>query len=602
MKAVKTEKLNKCLFIMGFAAVFIMVIPYIILGQDSVVVYHDQLDGELIAYILQAKHLFDGKFLPEFMGGVYKTVLTPPAPAAVLLFRFLSAFSALVILQLFGSVIGYLGMYGLIKNVTGNSFIAMAVGVMYGYLPFLPVYGLSQYGIPMLIFLLLYAMEKKTGKAVFPAVFYGIFYALNSSLVLVGFGILGSIIVWMILLLIRREKKACGCMALVWSGILVTYVLENMTLILQTLGLSDTYVSHKTEYTLFPETYAGGFLGAFINGGQHSEDFHKYFLWLILLEAVCCLLPFVYKRIEPAKADMKNKYGKIYRIMCICILVNACYAFIAALWNGSIGVTLRVKFGALGAFQMDRLLWIAPCLWYLAFACGLALLAGIVIQRRSFNISVKSSAAFIVVRPLILPAAVLLAVCGGKILLESNLKPNLQKVINPEYGAISFNDYYAVGVMDEVEALIMELTGKTQDEYRVVSLGIDPAAALYHGFYCLDGYSNNYPLEYKHEFRSIIASELDKNGYLTEYFDGWGNRCYLFSAECPGYYTIEKGGFYFQNYSIDAEALKSMGGEYIISAAYIANSEECGLILLNEEPLETDDSYYRIYVYGLQEK
>lgn len=600
MKAAKTEKLNKCLFIMGFAAVLIMVIPYMILGQNSIVVYHDQLDGEVIAYMLQAKHLFEGKFLPEFMGGVYGTVLTPPAPAATLLFKFLSAFAALVTLQLLGSVIGYLGMYGLVKYVTGNSLIAMVVGIMYGYLPFLPVYGLSQYGIPMLIFLLLYAMEKKTGKAVFSSLLYGIFYSLNSSLVLVGFGILGSIIVWMILLLIRREKKACGCMALVWSGMLVTYVLENMTLILQTLGLSDTYVSHKTEYTLFPEAYAGGFLGAFINGGQHSEDFHKYFLWLILLEAVCCLLPFVYKRIEPAKADMKNKYRKIHRIMCICILVNACYAFIAALWNGSIGVTLRVKFGALGAFQMDRLLWIAPCLWYLAFACGLALLAGIIIQRRSINISGKSSAAFIVLRPLILPAAVLITVIGGKILLESNLKPNLQKVINPEYGAISFNDYYAVGVMDEVDALIMELTGKTQDEYRVVSLGIDPAAALYHGFYCLDGYSNNYPLEYKHEFRSIIASELDKNGYLTEYFDGWGNRCYLFSAECPGYYTIEKGGFYFQNYSIDIEALKSMGGEYIISAAYIANAEELGLVLLNEEPFETADSYYRIYVYGLQ--
>jgi hypothetical protein len=133
----------------------------------------------------------------------------------------------------------------------------------------------------------------------------------------------------------------------------------------------------------------------------------------------------------------------------------------------------------------------------------------------------------------------------------------------------------------------------------VACLGIDPAAALYHGFYCIDGYSNNYSLEYKHSFREIIATELDKSEYLSAYFDEWGNRCYLFSAECPGYYMIEKGSFYFQNWSMNTEAFRNMGGEYIISAAYIADADECGLTLLREEPFETGDSYYRLYLYGL---
>lgn len=587
-----SEKLNKCLFALGLFAVLIMAVPYIILGQDSVVAYHDQLDGELVAYILQAKHLFDGNILPEFMGGVYKTVLTPPAPAAVLLFRWMRPFAALVVLQLSGSMIGYLGMYALAKRVTGHSFLAAAVGVMYGYLPFLPVYGLSQYGIPMLIFLLLYAMEKRTKRAAVPAALYGVFYALNSSLVLVGFGILGSMAVWMLLLMIKKEKKACGYMFVVWSGMLVTYMLENLSLILQTLGLSDAYVSHKTEYVLSADSYVDGFLGALVNGGQHSGDFHKYFLWLVLLEAALCLVPAVRRRIRPQKG---------YPVMWVCIAVNMCYAFVTALWNGEAGVALRSRVGALGAFQMDRLLWIAPCLWYLAFTCGLALIAetGRRNEANGINEGKGDRKADIKNIVSITLTVIMLVVCGGKVLLESNLKPNLQKVVNPEYGAMSFNDYYAVGVMEQAKTLIEELAGSTQEEYRVVSLGIDPAAALYHGFYCLDGYSNNYPLEYKHAFREIIAPELDKSEYLTGYFDGWGNRCYLFSAECPGYYTVEKGGFYYQDYSIDIAALGSMGGDYIISAAYIADAEERGLTLLNEEPFETEDSYYRIYVYRL---
>ena len=96
----------------------------------------------------------------------------------------------------------------------------------------------------------------------------------------------------------------------------------------------------------------------------------------------------------------------------------------------------------------------------------------------------------------------------------------------------------------------------------------------------------------------MIAPELAKSEYLTGYFDDWGNRCYLFSAECPGYYTIEKGGFYFADYSLDVEALRQLGGNYLLSAAYIANAQNQGLMLLREEPFETKDSYYRIYIYG----
>lgn len=42
-----------------------------------------------------------------------------------------------------------------------------------------------------------------------------------------------------------------------------------------------------------------------------------------------------------------------------------------------------------------------------------------------------------------------------------------------------------------------------------------------HGFYTVDGYSNNYPLEYKHRFREVIAAELEKNEEVRVYFDLW---------------------------------------------------------------------------------
>lgn len=135
-------------FFLGILAVLIMGIPYIILGQDAIFVYHDQLDGEVIAYLLKARHLWDGSgILPEFMNGAAKTALTLPAPACVLLYRWLPAWAALACMQVIGSLTGYVGMFLLIRYVARSeerlshrqgmmAFVAMAVGCLYAYLPF----------------------------------------------------------------------------------------------------------------------------------------------------------------------------------------------------------------------------------------------------------------------------------------------------------------------------------------------------------------------------------------------------------------------------------------------------------------------------------
>ena len=52
--------------------------------------------------------------------------------------------------------------------------------------------------------------------------------------------------------------------------------------------------------------------------------------------------------------------------------------------------------------------------------------------------------------------------------------------------------------------------GRNMEEYRVAHLGVSPAPSLMHGFYTADGYSNNYPLEYKHRFGRLSLRSLEK--------------------------------------------------------------------------------------------
>lgn len=602
MKDLWKRKGNQLWFSAGLLAVLVMLIPYLLLGHDAIVTYHDQLDGEIIAYLLQAKHLFEGSVLPEFLNGAAKTALTPPAPACVLLFLGGNAFAAYVCMQLMGSLCGYVGMYLLIREAGKSaetrgpvrntvSFAAAAVGVLYAYLPFLPVYGLSQYGLPLLLW---YLQQLRHRKHTIGAFLYGAFYVLNSSLILIGFGVLGMSALWIGALALseyRRKKntppEALDSHGEGWEGVLklaglwgmmfLLYLAENISLLRQMLGGEGSTVSHKAEYVLAPVSFFTGFLQNLFQDGQHTRDFHSLFLGAALLTALVCLV----KKIGRRQLEL----------MGLCAGCNIFLALVSALWDAAPGIAVRERLGALGSFQLNRLLWISPCLWYLILGCTLILVLKLW-SARELVIPLSGILCWVV-------TGALLLITGAKVLLASNLKPNLQKLWNEEYAAMSFGDYYGEGVLDQVQDFIRETTGQAPEEYRVVSLGIDPAAALYHGFYCLDGYSNNYSLEYKHVFRQIIVSELEKSEYLRNYFDTWGNRCYLFSAETPAYYTIEKGGFYFQDYSLNAEKLKELGGRYLFSAAYIANAREQGLVLMREEAFETADSYYRIFLYEI---
>lgn len=564
-------------FWLGMAVMVLTVVPNLILGEQSIFTSHDQLDGEMIAYILQAKHLFSGGTLPEFMGGMPKTALTPPAPVCVLLFLRGDYFAALLTMQLAGRIVGFAGMYLLAREAGSAPWTAAAAGALYGLLPFLPVYGLSQYGIPMLFWCV---TRLRSGRRLVASYCYVAFYGLASSLVLVGFGLLGMGFVVLLGDFVR--KKAPWHFLAAWQLLLFTYIAENFRLLCDLAGPGGD--SHKAEYVLGEMPFWGTLLRNLSSGGQHSEGYQKLLVPVTLVLAVGMVF-----LAGAGRGNLPAGVKGPLKCMGICLGWNIFFASASALWVCTVGVAFRSRMDAMRAFQLDRLLWIAPCLWYLLAACGYTVLERLWKCRRGIG-RIAAGGCMAV-------TAAAAGITGIWILLSGDVKSNMGKLRDPEYSLLSFSDYYAVGVMEQVRDFLAEYGGAAQEDYRVVSLGIDPSAALYHGFYCLDGYSNNYSAAYKHEFRKVIAPELERSEYLRAYFDDWGNRCYMFSSECPGYYTIEKGRFFFRDYRLDAEALREMGCRYLLSAAYIQNAADQGLKLLNEEPFETQDSYYGIYVY-----
>jgi hypothetical protein len=156
----------------------------------------------------------------------------------------------------------------------------------------------------------------------------------------------------------------------------------------------------------------------------------------------------------------------------------------------------------------------------------------------------------------------------------------------------SYSQFYAEQQFSEIKSFIKE----SPEKYRMISIGIHPAIAQFNGFYTLDGYICDYPLKYKHTFRTIISTELDKNDELRDYFDNWGSRCYAFTSEL-GRDFLNPHPQKIEHLDYNFDALKNLGGKFIISSAEINSEKNSRLKLL--KIFINQNSYWQIYLYEI---
>jgi hypothetical protein len=117
----------------------------------------------------------------------------------------------------------------------------------------------------------------------------------------------------------------------------------------------------------------------------------------------------------------------------------------------------------------------------------------------------------------------------------------------------SISDYFQELNYKELK---IKLGGDPTESISVLSYDLDPAVASFNGFLSLDGYSNNYNLEYKEKFRTIIRYRLARDPVARSYFDDWGSRAYLLSEGSSPF--------------IDWCAASSLGAQYVLSKTELA--------------------------------
>lgn len=625
----------------GFLFLGITFLPYVILGEGSVFPIHDQLDETLMTYVLNARHLFEGgnAVFPELLGGIRASGMQPSAVLFILLYRFLPVFAAFVVQYLIVSAAGFFGMYGSVKEITGSSILALAAAGCFCLLPTLPVYGLSAMGVPLLLYCFLCLYQGKHVAGSFAGI---LFFGLTTHLVLIGYVALGFWLLAILWLLAKKCPNRPVILGFLWlTGI---YIAVNHSLFGELLLGKSGYTSHREELVNYTMPFWKTVADVFCNSAQHAPSLHR---WLILPVGLSLILGLL----------LRKRLGEMGRRQLLWAWIGLAVLWGIALLYGVCHLSPVVDFknscsGFLRYFQLERFYWLYPAGWYLEFMLCFSLwwndgareqeeicAGGRSVPAEECSAGKcpagKHSAEECPVgehpaeecpagehsagkcpvgkhpvgkcpagkRPerqhlawKILALACLLYPVVQEIKPESNFYLNVNQMNNGSgvTGYITWESYYAEELMAQLEDVI----GRDMSSYRVAHLGMSPAPSLMHGFYTVDGYSNNYPLEYKHLFRRVIARELEKSEQTRLYFDEWGSRCYLFNGATGNAWMLgktEEVGY--EGLELDMEALRELGCEYIFSAGEIRDFEKMGLAFLGY--FETEGSYWGVWLYQL---
>lgn len=399
-------------------------------------------------------------------------------------------------------------------------------------------------------------------------------FGLTSHLVYTGYVVLGFWVIALVYALAKKKKNQWFPIG--FAVLFAIYVLVNRALIREILFGTGSYISHREEMVSSATPFFETFWNVFQNSAQHAPSLHKY---LILPIVLFLILGAFCKKEETDRNIYKAAVINFLFLIAIALFYAFCHLSAVVDWKNN-------ATGFLHYFQMHRVYWLYPAAWYLEFAWAAAVPWRTKVPHTDARMRVGKLAVILIC---LLPTLQLLKVNSGMYL-------NVNQINNGSdvTGYISWESWFAEDLMQEIDDAI----GRDKSTYRVAHLGISPAPSLMHGFYTVDGYSNNYPLEYKHRFREVIAAELEKNEEVRVYFDLWGNRCYLFNSITGNYMQLKKGNtLVYEGLEFDMDALRELGCEYLFSGAEIGDAERLGLELVGY--YETDDSYWGIWVYEL---
>ncbi len=555
MKANQGKK-ETILILFALIIVIIYLSPLFILGDNAHIRVHDNLDSNLAWYKVLANsgQIFGGfnSVIPQIINGLPRNAFGSEFSGIVWLHVLFPTMVAYALSQAITRIFAFIGMYLLLKDhfLTEGKYIEIRIGVALAFslTPFWPSGMLSTLGMPLALWSLL---NIRKGIKSYKNILVLTLLPFYSSVVLGFFFFLSAMgLFWLFDVIRNRRWHIRFFLAIVYMTfvfLLVEYRLIYSFLFTTEPNSRDEYFHASLPLLrVIRLTFKNFFLGH-----THVMTVHS----LVILPVLFVAFFFI----------IKTKRWKDEKIFITLSVLNFALSAWYAFWFYKGWLPLTEKFHFLDKFNFARYHFLRPLVIYVGFGLALKIVWE---QSKQWRKAVN----------LLLIVQVLLLFGFNDEFIYKN-KPTVK-------------EFFAENQFQTIRDYI----NRPVEDYRVASIGIHPAIAQYNGFYTLDTYNNFYPLKYKHQFRKIIELELEKNRLIQKYFDKWGGRCYVFTAELGKSYMVKKNSKkVLKNLELDVEPFKKLGGQYLFSGLMIKNAQENGLILEKEFVSET--SAWKIYLY-----
>ncbi len=564
----KAYKNETFIAIIALFVIFVINVPYLLLGDNFYPRFgYDSLDSNVI----KTKIFFEGcdyfaprdSIVEQPMGGLPRALFGMGLSISTIWYMLFSFPTAYVVNIIMIQLLAFLGMVLFLKTKYGNNHLLIySVALVFSQLPYWPHAGLSVAGIPLLLYSFLKFKDKK-----FLSIIVMLIYILYSSFVLTGMFLI--MIGWLFWLgkVIKRKKDNNLLIYLVIFTLLS--ILRNYDLFL--LIIDPIFVSHRSEAVIHTFGIYES-LKSFINMVffEYGHNLKKPIIIIITFIIVSIIAKI--KKIKIQK-DIYYIFGAIIFLSFISVFMQSTTGY----W-----ITSHVK--TLKLVQLQRFYWLLPPLFYILFY---------LVLREIWKTKLKA---------LVL---VLLVIQFGLIFQKNtNFKEFLKtRLLGKETKTLTYKEFYSEVLYQEINDYI----GKPQNSYRVASIGLQPAAALYSGFYTIDGYFANYPLSYKHKFYELMEPELNKNEIAKDFFEDFGSVVVILSNEIierregKGFIipTEEKTvkNRVINNLQLNTDVLQGLNCQYIFSSSEILNHKELNFKF--EKYFERDDSPWAIYLYSV---
>lgn len=549
-------KVKELLLVVG--VIFLVMLPYIWKGQDVQVNVWDNLDSNVVWYKMlkdQGK-IFAG---PEVMvqGFVTETPrFSYPSGWNLELFLvyFFDVFTAYWINKLLILLIGFASMFYFLKEeVKDGAGFYIGLGLIWATLAFYPHRGVSIAALPLIYTIF---SQLRTGIHIQRSLLLIVCYGLYSMFVLAG------LYIWIVFLVIacywmvkdRKWNRHLILGLMVW---MVTYILVDYQLF-YAFFLQDDFVSHRAEMLYKTSIWSQMYPWDFLSGRDHAGVFYwQGYFWLALVFGAWHLV----------KSKSKNSLLLFFASLALIIAVG-CSMISLFSWMDWAGTV----FSSLHSLNLLRFSFFLP----------FALFAVVVIGLVQANFIGKKS--------------LILFFIGINVFVYQYEWRNLinEQISVLPYEVPSYREYFAVEQYDEVKQHLGDRVYKGTFGH----INLPPAVSAYNGLQAVDGYLQNYSLNYKHRIRKVIGGELQKDPMLASHFDDWGNKCYLQNATYPDMFDIYRWR--------QADPIKQLNFDFIqlkqdLKVEYLLSS-----VRIEDKRLELvklfmhQDSAWDIYLYSIK--